>query len=399
MPTKLRIAIMSDLHAAPKGGDAASGEVKLFSDDAGSANTAHPMKGLHALIKSNGLRADFVLCPGDMTNKASSTALNYVWAGLHEVRDLMCAKSVLATVGNHDVDSRGHADDAFPREALMKLEPPFPAGDEHLSDKYWAHGYYIQDFDIGAAGSVRFLVLNSCWLHEARDELHRGVLTTYTLERIKEELTGLPKAKVNIAVCHHHPHSHSELGLGADDVIKNGQSLLDILAERDHWLVVHGHKHHAKVEYAKGQVFQAVVFAAGSFSGRLEGSNNLVSKNHFHVVEIDCDRSELAGRISSWSWVPGLGWEQSAPGSKTGFPCQTGFGYRGSIPELASNIVASLGTALVMKWPSLQLNAPEVQHLMPKQFSVLTQLLQDDHGVKVLFDDFGQPEQIGRVAT
>ena len=132
MPTKLRIAIMSDLHAAPKGGDAASGEVKLFSDDAGSANTAHPMKGLHALIKSNGLRADFVLCPGDMTNKASSTALNYVWAGLHEVRDLMCAKSVLATVGNHDVDSRGHADDAFPREALMKLEPPFPAGDEHL---------------------------------------------------------------------------------------------------------------------------------------------------------------------------------------------------------------------------------------------------------------------------
>lgn len=243
------------------------------------------------------------------------------------------------------------------------------------------------------------MVLNSCWLHEARDELHRGVLTTYTLERIKEELTGLPKAKVNIAVCHHHPHSHSELGLGADDVIKNGQSLLDILAESGHWLVVHGHKHHAKVEYAKGQVFQSVVFAAGSVSGRLEGSNALVSKNHFHVVEIDCDRPELAGRITSWSWVPGVGWEQSSSGNKMGFPCETDFGYRGSIADLAKSVVSSLGTASVMKWPSLQLNAPEVEHLMPKQFSALAQCLQGDHGVKILFDELGQPEQIGRVAV
>jgi len=94
MPTKLRIAIMSDLHAAPKASGAASGEVKLFSDDAGTSDTAHPMKGLHALIKSGTLRADFVLCPGDMTNMASSQALNYVWASLHKIRELMNAKGV-----------------------------------------------------------------------------------------------------------------------------------------------------------------------------------------------------------------------------------------------------------------------------------------------------------------
>jgi Calcineurin-like phosphoesterase len=204
MPTKLRIAIMSDLHAAPKG-TTAGGEVKLFSDDAGMANTAHPMKGLHALIKARNLQADFVLCPGDMTNKASSEALNYVWQSLHEVRDLMKARGVLATVGNHDVDSRTHADDAFPREALMRLCPPFPSGDFDQSNKYWAHGYYIQDFKISASICARFLVVNSCWLHEARDELHRGVLTTYTLDQIKSELAALPTAHINVAICHHHP--------------------------------------------------------------------------------------------------------------------------------------------------------------------------------------------------
>jgi hypothetical protein len=192
--------------------------------------------------------------------------------------------------------------------------------------------------------------------------------------------------------------SPSELGLGADDVIKNGQSLLDILAEKNHWLVVHGHKHHAKVEYAKGQVFQAVVFAAGSFSGRLEGSNALVSKNHFHVIEIDCERTELAGRIKSWNWVPGSGWEQSSPGSQGGFPCETGFGFRGSTTDLAKSVAERLGSAQLMKWPDLQTQTPDISHLMPKQFLALAKTLKEDHSVKVLFDDLGQPEQIGKVA-
>ena len=82
-----------------------------------------------------------------------------------------------------------------------------------------------------------------------------------------------------------------------------------------------------------------------------------------------------------------------------GFPCETDFGYRGSIADLAKSVVSSLGTASVMKWPSLQLNAPEVEHLMPKQFSALAQCLPGDHGVKILFDELGQPEQIGRVAV
>ena len=311
----------------------------------------------------------------------------------------MHAKGILATVGNHDVDSRGHKDDSIPREALMRLNPPFPAGEKGLSDTYWAHGYYMQDFKIGASTVVRFLVLNSCGLHEARDELHRGVLTTYTLDRIRDELGSLPQSQVSIAICHHHPQTHSELGLGADDVIKNGQLLLDVLAEKGHWLVVHGHKHHAKIEYAKGQVFQPIVFAAGSFSGRLEADNALVSKNHFHLVEIDCDRAELAGQIASWNWIPGLGWERYPPGSKLAFPSKTGFGFRGSVIELAQSIASLLGSSSLMRWPDLQARTPHVAHLMPKQFLALQHYLRENHGLKILFDDLGLPEQIGRVAS
>jgi calcineurin-like phosphoesterase family protein len=384
------LAILSDLHAAPKSGSSgAMSDVKLFSDQEQMSPSEHPILGLKELIKTAGLTANAVVCPGDMTNKANGPALAYVWSNLHQIGSLLGASGVVATVGNHDVDSRGHSEGGFPREALMRLKPPFPASETRLSDKYWAHGYCFQ-----VVGQARFLVINTCWLHEARDELERGVVSDYTIEQIADELKKPSASAFNIAVFHHHPHPHTDLKLGADDIIKNGQKLLDLLADHGQWLVVHGHKHHPKVEYAQGQYQQPIVLASGSFSGRLEGDNAAVSKNYFHLVQIQKFGSQLVGEMVSWQWIPGLGWRQYAA-SPPALPSRVGFGCRETPEALAMKVAGFIGSRASVEWSELVSNIPQLKFMMPKQFEALTILLDQQFSLRVLRDDYSLPKQLG----
>lgn len=384
----LRLAILSDLHAAPKS-DEGRQEVKLFTDQPGASALEDPFRALMTLIQQIDLKADIVVCPGDMTNRANPQALGFVWNGLHQLKGMLGAEAVIATVGNHDVDSRGHLSGSFPRESLMRLRPRFPVENDALADHYWAHGYYIQEIQ-----GVRFLVLNSSWLHEARDDLDRGVVTNYALERLASELRPPSPSQLNIAICHHHPHPHTELGLGADDVMRNGQQFLDLLSDTGHWMVIHGHKHHPKIEYAAGQGDSPIVFACGSFSGRLEGANASVSRNYFHLVELALPASHVKGRVTSWAWASGIGWKQYADAERR-FPTELGFGFQGLAVDLAGSISTRLTGKASMPWTQLVDMEPSVLLLMPRQLMRLIKELREQHNLDVVYDELSRPKQIG----
>lgn len=388
--TLFRIALLSDLHAGTKAAAQPAGDVKLYSDVEHASPTEHPLYGLHALIEQECLETDAIVCPGDMTNKAEKQAINFVWRELHILKGKLKAKAIIATVGNHDVDSRNHSGDGFPRETLMRLVPSFPAGDDALSDHYWAHGYYIC-----RVGEVRFLIINSCWLHEARDELNRGAITTYTLEKIAQELNQSSGGLASIAVLHHHPHPHTELGLGTDDVIQNGQALLSMLSHDGSWLVIHGHKHHPKIETAQGQFQPPFVLACGSFSGRLEGANAHVSRNYFHILEMDLGNHAARGRVLSWAWLPGAGWRryQSSDGQ---FPTEFGFGREQNIDDIAQGIETSLGRSSFAQWQRLQRENPQIGYLMPAELAYLIASLEKKYGITVVYDRLGLPKQVGK---
>jgi predicted phosphodiesterase len=383
----LRLAVLSDLHAAPRSEEKSSHEVKLFTDGLGTSPLEHPLLSLEAFIEQTGLSADVVVCPGDMTNRANPQALSYVWSGLHSLKERLKARAIIATVGNHDVDSRGHGDDSFPRESLMRLRPRFPVDDAALADHYWAHGYYISEIS-----GVRFLVLNSCWLHESRDALDRGVVTSYTLDRLKQELAQ-SHVDINVAICHHHPHAHGELGLGQDDVMRNGQQLIDLLSDFGSWLIIHGHKHHPKIEYAAGQDERPVIMACGSFSGRLEGENATVSRNYFHLIDISLSELPIHGRVSSWTWASGMGWIKYADANSK-FPSEFGFGFQGAVAPLAARISSRIAGA-PMKWSDLVAIEPEVSYLMPRTLKKLIDQLKNAHNLNVVFDEYSSPIQIG----
>jgi predicted phosphodiesterase len=394
MTNLVRLLVLSDLHATCEAPNRLSDETKLSTNESAVAVSGHPFKAILQLIAEENVRADFVVCPGDMTNKAEPQALEYVWRKLHELKHAAGAKAVLATAGNHDVDSRGHSGDGFPREWLMRLKPSFPSGDDDSSNRYWAHGYCFHDYPIDDGRILRFLLLNSCWLHEARDELERGVLPTYVLDKVREDLAKLPRASRSVALCHHHPQVHSELGLGYDDTIRNGQTFLDLLAENSSWLVVHGHKHHAKLSYAQGDVQRPVVFAAGSFSGRLQGTNAVYSRNYFHVIEVDLTLTATCGTVETWSWLPGEGWIKAAPVVPRGFPCFTGFGFEGSIDEIIEKLTRNQTYPSLLAWQEYERRCPEARYLTPKQQRHLFDRLKSEHKINIVFNDLGAPEQI-----
>ncbi len=393
MDSSYRIAVLSDLHAAPKSVAAPIGEVKQFTDLVNTSPKEDPIKALQVLVDTHSLKADVIVCPGDMTNRANAQALEFVWSHLHSLTKAFAAKGVVATVGNHDVDSRAHSENSFPREHLMRLEPPFPASNGSLSNQYWAHGFCIQ-----TVGAARFLVINTCWLHESRDELERGVVTDYTLERIAAELAVPSPAQFNFVVCHHHPHPHTDLQLGFDDVIRNGQKLIELLSDNGQWMIIHGHKHHPKVEYAQGQFQQPVVLACGSFSGRIEGNNALVSTNYFHLIEVTHFQGGLAGQILSWNWTPGIGW-QRYNSSLPKFPSIVGFGSKATPMALAQSVAAAIGSKPFIKWSDLCSTHMELAYLMPKQLASLLSELKASHAISVVYDEYGAPAQLGRAAN
>ncbi|GJH14441.1 hypothetical protein CBA19CS11_36405 [Caballeronia novacaledonica] len=386
----ITFAVLSDLHAAPKSSDPKGTEVKLYSDGDSFSLHDNPMSSLYELIKHESLTADFVVCPGDMTNRADAGALKFVWERLHGLKEKLSAQEVIATVGNHDVDSRGHIDGSFPREALMRLLPRFPIADDLLADHYWAHGYFLTTI-----GQVRFLVLNSSWLHEHRDQLEHGAVTGYTLEKLRRDLATSGAAEFNIAVCHHHPHVHSELDLGGD-IMLNGQNLLDALSSNGAWLVIHGHKHHPKIELAQGEFQQPIVLACGSFSGRLEGANATVSRNYFHMVQVErfgVD-AELRGVVNSWNWIHGYGWTNYGTANAT-FPSRLGFGFVGNIQQLARDIVDAMGSQQLMKWDQMLKLQPELAHLTPRKFKALSSALDAKHNIIISCDSTGLPFEFG----
>jgi hypothetical protein len=199
---------------------------------------------------------------------------------------------------------------------------------------------------------------------------------------------------LNIAVCHHHPHVHSDLKLGVDDVIRNGQRFLNLLADNGQWMVIHGHKHHPKIEYAQGEFRQPIVLASGSFSGRLEGENALVSKNYFHIIDIQRTSPRLAGQVRSWNWIPGLGWTEYAS-TPPEFPSRVGFGSSTAVDRLAQEVASIIGSRAAIRWEELTQQQPELAFLMPKQLRALISDLRDTHSIYTVYDDLNYPKQMG----
>lgn len=395
---RLRIAVMSDLHAFSE--STAGSQPSFYPVSNYPVNPlSHPVSALKQFIHEESISADLLLCPGDIGDKCASQAITQAWSDLHAIGKLLGAKLTLATCGNHDIDSRYLNSNHDARGLLMALKPAFPLDDEALYLNYWAKNYAVI-----VQPDYRAVLLNSCAFHgagkESSKELDHGRISINTLEWLRTSLKATEPRDVNILLCHHHPKVHPEIDYEDYEVMRGGASLLQLLGtgEFGKWLVIHGHKHHPKIDYASGGGSVPVVFSAGSFSAHLypELTGRHIT-NQFYILEVHVEHMAsmgLVGQLYAWDWNVGNGW-RAALGTNTGLgiPRRSGFGANPDVTIVARTIATHF-KGRVTGWSEVMQAIPELPYMLPSVIAVLNTLLERDHELRIVFEN-GVPIQLG----
>ena len=385
-----RLLVVSDVHAFSSR-DKATDSVLDLSDS--GASVSNPLADLLTDARAKLIQSDVLICAGDVCNRADAAGLTRAWSQLHQLREALGATELIATCGNHDLDSRylSGVPDPDPKGALLALDPGFPFADEVRANKFWARNYAVV-----ALGDIVLVNVNTSAYHGGlQTEIDHGRISKKTIAAIRGELAQLPRAKAYVLLCHHHPMPLSGWGLETDsEFLKNGQELLDALvgATRATWLVVHGHRHKPRLmQGASNSSAAPFVLGAGSLGARVPGV-----PNQFHLVSLYAcnlpDHSSLVGTVRTWSWTDSTRWQMST--QLDGLPATCGFGYRGQIPALADSIV-TLTNGAFAPWSQVRTSLPAFDLLMPQDMKDLEMALRA-RGVRVLWTSDGMPVQVGQ---
>jgi hypothetical protein len=390
----LKILFLSDLHVfASAGREADERPSYVDATDQNPTPTQDAFMALRSLIAQEKIEADLLICGGDLCDKADPIGVRYAWQCVSEVGKLAQVSKTLAVCGNHDLDSRYllNDDDPDPKGSLQALLPIFPIDDEAMADKYWSRNFVTLQ---GPKPSTRILLLNSSAYHGGKPaEIKHGRVTARTLDHMRIVLTNEGKRDLNILVCHHHPFPDSRLDGKADyEAIDNGQALLQLLDEPTFgpWLILHGHRHLARIIFAPGAVSQNVVIGAASFSAKISEAANQV-----HLIDVGVNASyPIFGKIRSWTFSYGQGF-LSLPQNKNALPSHCGFGFKGSMGDLATRVHAYVDSAsdAYCLWGAVCTAVPDIDYLNPEQFRFFKQELKQ-RGLRISFGDSGLPDQV-----
>lgn len=393
MGNVVRIALLSDLHPADSSNDGGGkSHLDMNGPDSPEQN---PVAGLRKLAEEERLKANIVICPGDIGNKGNPKTIEYGWNKLHHIKDFFRAERVIAVPGNHDHDSRSLYNDFDPKYILQNLEPSFPSSDFNENTHFWAWHWSFCEF-----GSCRILSINSSAFHGLKDEFKHGRVSPISIGNIKKKLDSLPKAnnKLNILVCHHHPHKQEDIELEDYEAMDGGQRLIKILDDSNNpWIIIHGHKHFPHISYAQGSSSSPIVFSAGSFSAHLDPKVATRVTNQFHYLEFYIDKFDemggCVGRFKTYDWSYGIGWQKS--GHK-GLPANGGFGYRISPKLMAKNVSKVLGEKTYLTKSEAIKELPELDYLSPADLETLKDVLITDYNIELEMKD-GIIDQIGKL--
>ncbi len=386
----LRFAVASDFHSMPLR-EGKSGEPTTFLRVAAPAMPSKQDAG-HALldlIRERDLRADAFLVPGDLTDKAGPEGL--VWADrvVSDIARELEARSCI-TLGNHDVDSRNSLS-PDPLKSAKAVRQFFPAFDEESARMFWHKHYYIVEHE-----KWRIVVLNTASDHTNVDSAMRGSVSDETLEAIELDLAARGGKPVQIALMHHHPVIHSDIGMSQNDIMLNGDVVLERLAKCGTGLVIHGHKHRSRATQVMPSGHFLTVFAAGSFSAALQPSLASNVRNMFHLVEVENPIGPgrvTKGRLHTWQFSFAVGW-QPATVSSAGVPHVSGFGAERTVSELAEDVVSGF-SGQQENWEEVETRVPELCYMQANARSEFLQAIKVA-GLNLFYTQAGVPALLYR---
>lgn len=339
---KIRVAVLSDIHATASQDFRHESHVHPNAKDDPGRN---PFAAIRELIaEEDDVRADLVLCPGDLANRVDGPGMNYAWGEIIEIAKELGAQQLIGSAGNHDVIRHKELNGGTRADSialLRNLDPKFPDRN-HANTDY----YFDEDFLVVSREHWRVVTVNSCTRHARPDaarqppEYTRGFIEEKTLDAI-ENLLADESRPINILMCHHHPIRWTDLTPDDTSDMVNGDRLLKLLEERDPcgWLVLHGHRHVPALGYAGSTSSGAVRFGAGSLGALLPREGRGGIRNQFYILEFDLAELQslnlrTGGRFRAWNWNSTHG--MVLAGQDADLPGSGGFGFRRTAVDLAA---------------------------------------------------------------
>jgi 3',5'-cyclic AMP phosphodiesterase CpdA len=373
----MRLIVLSDLHACAVedyGKDDSSYYSPLYE---GIGVLECPIRSLKLFIEEHQITADFLICPGDIIHQAKPEGLQSAWTAIQEIASAVKAKHVIATAGNHDLDSRHKYSDFDPKGELQSVSPLFPCIDEHQTNEYWARNLTVIQTD-----EANIVVLNSCayhgWVKE--EEQKHGRISAHTIRYLEKrlcEMKGDLQSKVNILLCHHHPQPVPSPNANDFEDLKGGANLLTLLNQPEFgsWLIIHGHIHYPYVEYARGTTSAPVIFSAGSVAAKLYKELKTTTRNQFYTIDVVLHSTNVVvGSGRAYNWGLGHGWKDSE--KAYGIAPNFGFGIRTPPAAWISQIADVVETFL--EWDELVALLPDLRFLTQGDLDVLKHRLKNN---------------------
>lgn len=405
----LRLAVLSDLHAS----EYESNSTHVVAEPPLASALMHPLSDLRNFVTAQQLKADYVLTPGDIADRADATGLQYGWRQLNELSRLMDAR-LLGTPGNHDLVTHDASLDQ--RDALKRLLPSFPTGNIDRDEVFWQTGWTMVE-----KSDHRFLIIDTthafptvpvgvnrkskAWKDYLR-EIDRGYFTENVQGSISDYLKTAPP-KLNIALLHHHPaeHQHQEFLKDTYGPMRRGSELIEMLSSdplQPRWLVIHGHKHVPQLGQATTNSSSGpILFCAGSLGARLWSPIDTVAHNQVHVISVTDEAGhapgQLLGTVDSFTWGYGDGWRRAFR-EGAGLSSTTGFGSWTDFRTAALAVIDYMRrTELVFEsYDGVIAAVPEIPYLLPADFALLEDYL-EHHGLEFRRDRYERIAQLVKV--
>ena len=320
----MKIAIVSDIHAGMDSvaQDLCPRELLQTEQDniAFSNKRENYVNDFLAFVKDTKLSADYILVPGDVTDKAHPMEAKLASECLQKIGTALSVPSdkILFVPGNHDSNWRFH--DIADKTGIM-----------------WAHRYialqsdqfifsaingnaekgslFEKDyFSIWRYNDVIVVGYNSASAERPSDEVKCGNIIDEHLramEKVFKNLGIKSDSRLKIFMLHHHLHDFKAPKGSKHDysLAQNGESLITLLRKYKFDLIVHGHRHYSCFD---AQNCVVPIFCSGSFSAQIGTEWAREVSNQFHIIEIREKRirKNICGVIQSWSNTS-EGWEPS----------------------------------------------------------------------------------------
>ena len=317
-----RIAILSDIHF---------GEFcRASSFYMPGEEIQDKSKGIYSLKEGlielfSEMNPQYFFVAGDLTSLGNPQEFYYCEQEILDIakRTGVECNNIFCVLGNHDIDwsisDLGINVQNVSKEVgkIVKCKYQMIAANcakinmEYLGKNYDAYGpapfsgvAEKDDFVLFVLNSGRFCTRDQQFSH---GKLERDQMEWF--EEISREYKS--DDRIKILLMHHHPTNYSYPMPGIDiSTIEEGAELMEIASQNGIDIIIHGHRHHPRVEtiQIKSGTKPIVMICAGSLSVNAGHRNNGEIPNTVHFLDID--KKEKYHIVYNYKFTDAEGWEK-----------------------------------------------------------------------------------------